>query len=331
MDLILSTPELKAVESSRAEQIRQIFVPMADMLEQFENVYNIIIEESKGEITKEITKRAKRIRLDIGKIRIETEKVRKAQKEEYLRAGKAIDGVANILKWAISEKEGKLKEIENYFEIKENERLKKLQEERVNLISQYLDDAHERDLASMDDDVWDAYFAAKKKAYEDKVEAEKQAEKERIKREKKAKIHKERKDAVLKYWNLIDDETKFSNFADMTEKEYKFLVSNLKKEFDKQEKERERVLAEKNKIKKEKAKLEREKAKIKKEKENLEKEKTENKNWGSTSQGTNEPKYKLGDKKNTSTINLKGMPTDDLVELYNKVIEELKIREIFVN
>ena len=193
----LSNPELKELEPSKAEAIKKTFEPMVKMLENFEESYSKIVVESEKDITPEIVTDAKRIRLDIGKIRIEADKVRKSQKEEYLRAGKAIDGAFNILKWAVVEKEDKLKAIENHFEELEKLRLEKiaqekesLQTERVKLISEFVDDAAERDLSSMDPDVWDAFLNAKKQAMADKIQAEKEAaeklEKDRIEAEKLA-------------------------------------------------------------------------------------------------------------------------------------------------
>ena len=179
-----NTPELSVIEKSKAEQIKATFEPMAEMLSEFEKSFNEIILEAQNEITKDITFKAKRLRIDVGRVRIATEKIRKEQKEEYLRAGKAIDGVSNILKWAVSEKENKLKEIENHFEIREQKRLEILQSERLEKLSRYLEDAHERNLSQMDEDVWNAYFESKKKEYEDRIAAEKKAEKERIAKEK---------------------------------------------------------------------------------------------------------------------------------------------------
>lgn len=188
--IVNDLPELKLIEASKAEQIRLTFEPMAKMVSNFEDSYDEIILEAEKEITKDVISKAKRLRIDIGKVRIQTEKVRKEQKEEYLRAGKAIDGVSNILKWAVSDKENKLKEIEDHFEIQEQKRLEALQIERVNLLSNYVDDAQERDLSGMDDDVWNAYFESKKKDYEDKIAAEKKAEVDRIAKEKaEAKEH----------------------------------------------------------------------------------------------------------------------------------------------
>lgn len=188
----IDAPELGAIEKSKAETIRKTFEPMVRMLSNFEENYNIVLAESKKEITEELTGKAKRLRIDIGKVRIETEKLRKEQKEEYLRAGKAIDGVSNILKWAVTDKENKLKEIEDHFEIQERKRLEELQKSRAEKLSKYVEDAFERNLSDMDEDVWNAYFQTKKKEYGDRIEAEKKAEKERVAREKAEAEERER-------------------------------------------------------------------------------------------------------------------------------------------
>lgn len=187
-----NAPELQGVESSKAEHIRKVFEPMTKMLTAFEESYNEVVELAEKEITQEVTTQAKNLRIQISKIRTSAEKVRKDEKEEYLRAGKAIDGVNNILKWAIVEKENKLKDIENYFEIREQQRLVDLQYERMDLLQPFVGDDYVKDLSSMDEDVWNAYLSAKKKDYEDRIEAEKKAEADRIAKEKAEKEEQER-------------------------------------------------------------------------------------------------------------------------------------------
>lgn len=187
-----NTPELQGVEKSKAEQIKATFEPMAEMLSEFEDAYNVIISDANTEITKAITLQAKQLRVKIAKIRIATEKTRKTQKEEYLRAGKAIDGVSNILKWAVTEKENKLKEIEDYFEIQEQKRKEKLQAERAELLSAYVEDAHERDLVKFEPDEFAALLSMKKKEQEDRIAAEEKAKSDRIEREKAEAEERER-------------------------------------------------------------------------------------------------------------------------------------------
>jgi len=233
----MEAPELAVIEASKALQIKATFEPMVKMLEQFEGGFNDIVVKAEKEITLEVVGEAKRLRIDIGKVRIATEKLRVEQKEEYLRAGKAIDGVANILKWAVSDKEDKLKEIENYFELQEKERKNKLQLERVELLKLYVEDASDRDLAGMEEDVWVAYLAAKKKDYEDQIEAARLAEEERKAKEKEAEEERER----LRIENeklRLEAEKRAEEERERLKKEAEELEARRKKE-DEERKERE--------------------------------------------------------------------------------------------
>ncbi len=207
------TPELLAIEPSKAAQIKAVFEPMAEMLEEFEAQYSDIVQASENGIDGPLTAKAKRLRIDIGKVRIATEKARVSQKEEYLRAGKAIDGVSNILKWAVTDRENKLKEIEDYFTIQEQERLSALQAKRVRLLCEYVEDAGERDLSGMEEDVWQAYLGAKKKEHEDRIEAERKAEAERLEAER---IEKEKAEAAKKA-SQAPDRDKLINYINSFE------------------------------------------------------------------------------------------------------------------
>ena len=241
-------PELSVIEKSKAEQIKATFEPMAKMLSEFEEKFNEIIKNSEKEVTKEITIKAKRLRIDIGKVRIETDKIRKDQKDEYLRAGKAIDGVANILKWAVTDKENKLKEIEDYFEIQEKKRLELLQIERVEKLQKYVEDAHERDLSSMDTDVFDIYLAGKKKEFEDKIEAKKKAEQERIENEKLDKLENSRKIEIAPYNQFMKESY---DLRSMNESDYNDLLSFLNQCKIKHDEEQEKIRLENEKLKEE--------------------------------------------------------------------------------
>ena len=190
--LKLEMPELQAIAKSKAEQIKSTFEPMAVMLSDFEESYNSIIQEAENEITRDVTMKAKRLRLDIGKVRIETGK-KKDKAKEYLKLeDRAIMGVHNILVYAVKEKEDKLKEIENYFEIQEKKRLEKLQSDRAEQLSKYVEDAYERDLAKFEEDEFQALLSMKKKEKEDRIAAEKKAEQERIAKEKAEAEERER-------------------------------------------------------------------------------------------------------------------------------------------
>lgn len=188
----IDAPELQVLEPSKADQIKKTFEPMAEMLTGIEEAYNELVVEANQEITQELTSRAKRLRLDIAKVRIETGKLKDKQKEYIKLEDKAIMGVHNILVWSVKEKEDKLKEIEKHFEIQEQKRIDALQEERVGLLSPYVEDAHERDLSKFDQDEFDALLAMKRSQYEDRIAAEKKAEEDRIAKEKAEAEERER-------------------------------------------------------------------------------------------------------------------------------------------
>lgn len=240
----IDAPELQVIEQSKADQIKKTFEPMAEMLTGFEEAYNELVVDASEEITEEVTARAKRLRLDIGKVRIETGKLKDKQKEYIKLEDKAIMGVHNILVWAVKEKEDKLKEIEKHFEIQEQKRLEKLQVDRAEKLSLYVEDAHERDLAKFADDEFEALLAMKKKEQEDRIAAEKKAEEERIAKEKAeaeerkriaAENEKLKKEAELKekrntelrpYIVFIRDYDKMLN---MSESDYKQELADVKK------------------------------------------------------------------------------------------------------
>ena len=188
-------PELIAVEPSKAKQIKETFLPMAEMLETFEERFNEIISESKNGITQDLSLKAKRLRLDVAQVRIETGKLKDKQKEKIKIEDKAIMAIHNILVWAVSEKEDKLKAIEKDAEIKEQKRLEALQLERVKIMLPYIEDAENRNFSEMEEDVFQAYFTTKKQAHLDLIEAEKKAEADRIAKEKKEAEERKRIEA----------------------------------------------------------------------------------------------------------------------------------------
>lgn len=194
--VIIEAPELKEIDESRAAQIKAVFAPMVDVLESFEEQYKNIITMSQSGITHTVTAKAKVLRISISKVRIESEKLRKSQKEDILRAGRAIDGVGNILKWAVTEKEDTLKAIENHFEIELKKKQDAIQLQRSEELKKYTSAEIPEDLYSMSDDVWNAYLDTKKKEREDVLAAEKAAkdakeETARAEREERSRLQVE--------------------------------------------------------------------------------------------------------------------------------------------
>lgn len=212
---MIKITELDLIDGSKAEKIKKTFEPMAKLVASYEEAYNRIIDEFSVDISPDLIKRAKRLRLDIGKVRIETGKLKDKQKEYIKLEDKAIMGVHNVLVWAVKEKEDKLKEIENYFEVKERERLAKLQKERETIIDPYLDEGENHiGMAQFSDEEFNTFASIKRKQHEDRTEAKRKAkeaqaareEAERIERERIKKENEELRAKVLEEQRLAKEE-----------------------------------------------------------------------------------------------------------------------------
>jgi len=186
--------EKYGLEKSKAQKIEETFSPMVSMLKKFESAYNEVISVSDDEKDKKHCEKAKRLRIEIGKVRIETGKLKDKQKEYIKLEDKAIMGVHNIIVWAVKEKEDKLKDIENYFETKEMERIENLQRKREFELEGYGVDGSNIDLGNMQEDVYKNFLLGSITNYENKIKAEEEAEKARISAERKAEEERKAKE-----------------------------------------------------------------------------------------------------------------------------------------
>lgn len=183
--------EIKQFElgPDKAKALKSTFLPMLQKLEAYEAAYREVLTQANEGIDEHVIAAAKALRLEIRKIRTGAERTRKETKAESIRLGKAIDGIANIVKYAVTDKEERLQEIENHFEKLEAERLEKLQESRQKQLTLIGYEGPEKDWTAMDDQDWDLYCqgviaqieAAEREKKE--KEAQKLAEQERQRQE----------------------------------------------------------------------------------------------------------------------------------------------------
>jgi hypothetical protein len=183
------------LDDVKAEHIRATFEPMYIMLSDLEAEYTEIINLPLSTVT---AQRARDCRMKIVKARTSADKVRKAEKEHYLRAGNAIQGVYNIFLAATKEKEVELEKIEKYQEELIKARREALRQEREALVRPYLPDMVEPagNLVDMADDVFVIYLEGLKAEAQRRRDAEEQAkreaeEKARQEAEEQARIREE--------------------------------------------------------------------------------------------------------------------------------------------
>ena len=147
-------------------------------------------------------KKARDLRLKLRQTRINAENTRKQLKEDSLREGKAIDGMANIIKAIIVPAEQHLEQQEKYAENLAVERKATRKAERTHELSQYMDNVFIFNLEEMDDDQYAQVLEDAKQKHAAKVAAEKaaadEAEAKRVADEAAAEERRKKQAADLK-------------------------------------------------------------------------------------------------------------------------------------
>lgn len=179
--LIMATLEAEQITGGKAEMIESAFAPMVEMLKGFEAEFN---EISIKPISEQLCLEARSLRLKLVKVRTGAGTIHKEQKSEVLRFGRAIDGVKNILEFAVVDKEKALEKIEKHFENLEKERINDLRSKRQKLLDVFNYNIVGVDIGLMSDETFEDFLAGAKKRHFDKIEADKKAEDERIEKER---------------------------------------------------------------------------------------------------------------------------------------------------
>lgn len=220
------------LEETKAKQISEMFKPMLDTMESFEDEFN---EVQKLEINEETCKIAKELRLRYVKVRTGTAKIHTELKAFYLQGGRFVDGWKNAQLMASQGIEDKLSAIEKHYENIEKERVAILQEERELELAKYQPEYVTPGLGEMPKDVYDNFISGVKLNFEAKEKAAKEIEEARIKAEKVKKLHDSRSKEIIHLWKFLTADEEALNFGELSNKEYKDLhakLSELKKADD---------------------------------------------------------------------------------------------------
>ena len=193
------------IEESKAKQLEKVFVPMVEKFKELEEQYNEVLANKV--ITKEVCSDAKIVRNRYVKVRTGADEIHRIAKANVLVESRAIDGLRNIIKYAVNAHENSLLDVEKHFERLETEKLDKLREQRNIILEKYDINPGVGDPALMSEDVWNHYIKSVIADFNTKLVAEKKAKEERIAKEiaeieeqKRIKAENERlkKEAELK-------------------------------------------------------------------------------------------------------------------------------------
>ena len=256
-------PQEFKLEIAKASSIMSAFIEK--VTERDILLANSIVVLSK-EITPELSNEARDLRLKLVPIRTGIDKIHKVEKDFYLQAGKFVDAIKNKIQQPIIQREVQLKNIEEHFDRIEKERLEALQIERADLLRPYSDKADELDLVSMDQEVFEAFISVRKLTFE--VEQKRIADEEKQYKATvlKQKLEIERKIEIGVYSPFIENYSTII-LSDLTEKEFKALLTSGKKSFEADQKEKEKITKENEKLKKELEKKNEQERKIKEKEE----------------------------------------------------------------
>lgn len=188
-EIIVINPQEFGLEKTEAQKIEAVFTPMLEKMVELEKEYNIIITLP---LETETLKKARELRLKYVKVRSGTAEIHKKAKAYYLAGGRFVDAWKNAQNFSALGKEEELEKIEKHFELIEQAKKEKLNEERQKQLAQYVSDVTLYNLKEMSDAGFNELLASSKVAFESRLEAERKAEEERIRVEEENKKEQER-------------------------------------------------------------------------------------------------------------------------------------------
>lgn len=165
-------------------------------LPDFSLAWNLSVEAKAINVTdpsqKDEIRKARDMRLQLREVRINSEKRRKALKEDSLRRGQAIDKVAKVITQIAEPAEAKLLELETIAERLEQERRSRVRAERVMQLAPFGVDTTCIDLAGMEEPAFARLLEDSRLASEARERAKREAEEKRAAEEAARKAEAER-------------------------------------------------------------------------------------------------------------------------------------------
>jgi hypothetical protein len=191
-------------------------------------------------------KMAREGRLFLKAKRVDIEKARKELKEQSLREGKAIDGIANVLKALIEPTEEYLEKQERFVEIQEENRRAEMKAIREAELTSLDVEPGFYDLAKMPEDAYVHLVKSIKDAKEDALRAAVKAEEDRIAKEKegeRVRVENERlkREAEANERQMAAERAKADAERERREREVAKLKAEADTKLRKEREERERL------------------------------------------------------------------------------------------
>jgi hypothetical protein len=161
------------LELSEAQTIAANYAPIMNEVAEIEAIVQTLEVGNPEHVEK-----AKRARIELGRMRSKADAQKKADKEKILVRGRYVDGLFNVTNGYITMTQERAKEIEEHAARVEAERIAKLQAERSALVAEW-SEVEIPNLGEMSEVVFTNLLAGMKAAKEAAIEAERKAEEQR--------------------------------------------------------------------------------------------------------------------------------------------------------
>lgn len=176
------TVETRDLEPTKSQYIIEKFKGFFEQAQEWESKARTIKISSPSQVAE--MKQAREARLELKEIRVNAEKTRKELKEQSLREGKAIDGVANVIKALIVPIEEYLEGQENFAERLVEEQKMRVLADRSVALQPYVQDLAMYNLKEMSEEGFQNLLKSSMIAWNAQRDAEVEAGKQRIAKEK---------------------------------------------------------------------------------------------------------------------------------------------------
>lgn len=246
------------IDLSGVSRLEEFFRPLFAKAREWSARAHEIVVTSEDQL--ELMRQARDTRLTLRAIRLEVEEKRKEMKESIVREGKAIDGIANVVKAVIEPLERHLMTQEKFAELAEEKRKETRKIKRMEELSSYQFDGRLYPLDTMEESSYKQLLDAAMVADKAKKEAAARAQEELQKKQRKEQLHRDRKDELVNagLWSYMD--TSGQNLADLTSEDYSQLHEQLETRKANAMEEQQRMQAENARLKAEADRLAKEAA-----------------------------------------------------------------------
>jgi len=243
--------EVKDVNQETAVALKDAFNPQFQKAKELEEAAKAIVITSEEQT--DLMEQARTMRLSLKDIRVNTEAMRKELKAESLRKGKAIDGVANIIKFLIVPIEEHLQKQEDFIKVRQEEKIRKRLEDRISKIESLEADTSIYNVAEMTDEAFGFLVETLEKQLKEREGIAKKQEEDRIENERLEKLHQDRKEILLPYSQWWEPELKVTHLGKLPEGNFNNILSSLKQEKANYDKEQDKIREDNERLKKEAA------------------------------------------------------------------------------